>query len=198
MHPIPIKRRKRQVMFWLILCGVLFVVFMYLFVFALLKAADDEDYTVLHFDDSVMHPITTPVPAPPEEWVKYPVPLDDALQQFITQEAIDKGVAPSLVFAIIEKESNFDPNCIGDNGNSFGLMQIWASEHTERCHRLNATNLLDPYQNVMVGIDFLAELLDMGSLEWALEFYSGGNPDYAEIVKASAEMISEGVMVMSK
>ena len=63
---------------------------------------------------------------------------------------------------------------------------------------MNATNLLDPYQNVMVGIDFLAELLDMGSLEWALEFYSGGNPDYAEIVKASAEMISEGVMVMSK
>lgn len=198
-------------MFWLILCGVLFVVFMYLFVFALLKAADDEDYKVLHFDDSVMRPITTPVPAPPEEWVKYPVPLDDALQQFITQEAIDKGVAPALVMAIIQRESNFDPNLIGDDGQSFGLMQIYASEHTARCIMLDAPNLLDPYKNVEVGIDILSQLMSYGkSLDWVLMAYNGGMTyagqmesdgnvsNYAKAVKAVAERLAESVMVVTE
>ena len=129
--------------------------------------------------------------------VRYPVPLDDAIQQFITQEAIDKGVAPSLVFAIIKNESDFDPNHIGDDGNSFGLMQIWASEHTERCARLGAVNLLNPYQNVRVGIDFLAELLETKSFDDAMTFYSGGNTEYGAIVKATAEQIAEGVMVVA-
>ena len=179
---------------WLIFGGVLFLVVSYVFIFSLMKAASETH----ELRTEVIVQGTTPVPAPPKEWVKYPVPLDDELQKYITREAIEKGVAPSLVFAVIEKESNFDANAIGDNGKSYGLMQIWASEHTERCHRLNAVNLLDPNQNVRVGIDFLAELLSMGDLEWALTFYSGGNPEYAEIVMASAEMISEGVMVVTE
>ncbi len=184
-------------MFWLILCGVLFVIFMYLFIFALMKAADDEDYKVLHFDDAVMHPITTPVPAP-TAWAKYPVPLDDDLQKFITKEAIDKGIAPSLVLSIIKHESNFDPNHIGDNGKSYGLMQVMASEHTDRCIELEAVNLLNPYQNVRVGIDFLAELLETKSFDDAMTFYSGGNTEYGAIVKATAEQIAEGVMVTTE
>ena len=35
--------------------------------------------------------------------------------------------------------------------------------------------MLDPYQNVTVGIDIIAELLDGGkSVEWALMAYNGG------------------------
>ena len=128
----------------------------------------------------------------------YPVPLDQELQDYIVETAKSYGVSPCIVFAVIGAESEYDPNAIGDNGNSYGLMQIWANQHTDRCKRLNAYNLLDPYQNVRVGIDYLAELLDQGDLDWALSVYSGngGAPcDYALNVQRSAECILEGVMV---
>ncbi len=181
----------------LITGGILFVVVAYIFIFALMKASEDEDDRVLHFRDDIPTRITTPVPAP-TAWVKYPVPLDDNLQKFITKESMDKGLSPSLVFAIIQHESDFDPNHIGDNGKSYGLMQVMASEHTDRCIELEAVNLLNPYQNVLVGIDFLAELLETKSFDDAMSFYSGGNSEYGAIIKATAEQLEEGVMVVTE
>ena len=142
--------------------------------------------------------------------VRYPVPLSDDIQQHIITTAVNKGVSPALVMAIIQRESNFDPDLISDNGNSYGLMQIYANQHTERCIRLNAPNLLDPYKNIEVGVDILAELMSHGkSLEWVLMAYNGGPiyagqmtadgnvSSYAKSVMALAEQISEGVMVVS-
>lgn len=144
---------------------------------------------------------TTPVPAPAEPWVRYNVPLDDSLQQYIEEQCKEYGVPSPIVMAVIGVESNFDPNCKGDvvDGyyQSFGLMQIYAKEHYDRCIRLNAYNLLDPYQNVRVGIDFLAELIDIYDGDWdkALSFYNNDDTGrYAEKVQAYAECLAEGVM----
>lgn len=41
---------------------------------------------------------------------------------------------------------------------------------------LECGNLLDPYQNVKVGIDILADLMEEEEpLEWVLMAYNGGN-----------------------
>lgn len=55
-------------------------------------------------------------------------------------------------------------------------MQIVPKWHEDRMERLNCQNLLDPYQNVHVGVDYLAELLDRygGSYEKALTAYQYG------------------------
>ena len=134
--------------------------------------------------------------------VTYPVPLDQNLQDYIVETAKSYGISPCIVFAVIGAESEFQPDAKGDyiDGyyNSFGLMQIWANKHTERCLRLNAYNLLDPYQNVRVGIDYLAELMDQGDLDWALSVYSGNGGaacEYALNVQRSAECILERVKV---
>lgn len=134
----------------------------------------------------------------------YPVPLDQELQDYIVETAKSYGVSPCIVFAIIGAESEYKADAKGDEidgvYHSFGLMQIWADRHVNRCLRLNAYNLLDPYQNVRVGIDYLAELLDQGDLDWALSVYSGNGGAacaYALEIQRSAECILEGVMLVA-
>ena len=85
------------------------------------------------------------------------------------------GVNYSLVVALIERESGYVFDKTGDDGNSIGYMQIYESAHTDRMERLNCTNLKNPYQNVMVGIDFLAELIEKyGTVQDALAAYNYG------------------------
>lgn len=138
---------------------------------------------------------TTPVPAPVETWTRYDVDLDDDLQKYIGQICRKYEVSTALVMAIIEIESNCDPACVGDNGHSYGLMQIYLDCHRDRCLRLNAYNLFDPRQNVLVGVDFLAELLSYGhGEEWALSWYNGlgGDPgEYTYKVMTEAERLLE-------
>lgn len=85
------------------------------------------------------------------------------------------GVDYSLVVALIERESGYVFDKVGDDGNSIGYMQIYESAHTDRMERLNCTNIKNPYQNVMVGIDFLAELIEKyGTVQDAFAAYNYG------------------------
>lgn len=109
------------------------------------------------------------------EHVRYDIPLDDELQDYIIETSEERGVDPAIIIAIIKRESQFDIDIIGDRGKAFGLMQIHPRWHSDRMEKLGVTDLLDPYQNVTVGIDIMAELLDGGeSVEWALMAYNGG------------------------
>lgn len=109
------------------------------------------------------------------EHVLYDIPLDDELQDYIIETSEERGVDPAIIIAMIQRESQFDIDVIGDRGKAFGLMQIHPRWHSDRMERLGVTDLLDPYQNVTVGIDIMAELLDGGeSVEWALMAYNGG------------------------
>ena len=54
-------------------------------------------------------------------------------------------------------------------------MQIKKKYQINRMKKLGRDDLLDPYDNVTVGIDLLHELLETGdSIEWALMAYNGG------------------------
>lgn len=111
-----------------------------------------------------------------EEVVYFDVPLSEELQDHIFATCESYGIDPALVIAVIQKESVFDASAVGDYGRSLGLMQIQPQWFTERMAELGLDNLLDPYQNVTLGVDYLAELLAMDrGLEWALMAYNGGH-----------------------
>ena len=106
----------------------------------------------------------------------FDIPLEDDLQTYIFEQAEERGVDPAIVIAIIKRESNFDILAVGDEGNSLGLMQIQPRWSVDRRKELECDNLLHPYQNIKVGIDILADLMEEEeTLEWVLMAYNGGN-----------------------
>ena len=106
----------------------------------------------------------------------YSVPLKADVQRCIKDLCTEEGMDPTVIIAMIEVESNYDSDALGDGGNSFGLMQIQPRWHSERMQALGVTDLLDPKQNVTVGIDILAELVAKyeGNIEMALVAYNAG------------------------
>lgn len=118
----------------------------------------------------------------------FDVPLSEDLQDHIFMVCESYGIDPAIVIAMIQRESNFVIDIVGDNGNSFGLMQIQPRWHRDRMEKLGCTDLLNPYQNVNVGVDYLAELFEKGkSVEWVLMAYNGG-PSYANKKAANGEV----------
>ncbi len=108
------------------------------------------------------------------------VPLDAGLQKWTFEYCNKNSISTYLIFALIEKESDYDTDLIGDNGQAFGLMQIQEQWHQERITRLGITNLMEPKQNITVGIDYLVELFQTGhEVDWVLMAYNGG-PAYAD------------------
>ena len=102
-------------------------------------------------------------------------PLEMQVQLDISDICTNYGIDASLVMAMIKVESNFNPDAIGDNGKSFGLMQIQKKWHTERMEDLNVDNLLDPVDNVLVGVDYLREMLDLyDDMDMAIIAYNMG------------------------
>lgn len=187
-------------MAWLIVAALMMCLFLIILYSALVVASDADDAMEIRAE-RIMTDVT-PVPEPVETWVRYDVNLEDDLQKYIEQLCKEYEVPAPVVMAVIEVESNCDPELVGDNGNSWGLMQIYSTQHTARCVRLGAWNLLDPYMNVRVGIDYLSELLNCGhGIEWALSWYNGhgGEPcEYAYTVMVRSETLLESAQLMEE
>ena len=108
-------------------------------------------------------------------------PLRTEVQMMIEDVCAARDVDVRVVLAIIEVESGFDERAVGDNGESYGLMQVRPDSHSDRMARLGVTDLLDGAQNVLVGIDYLDELLDRygGDYYKAVTAYNKGHyPGY--------------------
>lgn len=120
-------------------------------------------------------PCPPPEPAPTRNY--FDVPLTHAVQDHIFTECEKRGISPTVIIAMIEQESDFDTYKLGDDGHSAGLMQIQAKWHLSRMIALDCTDLFDPYQNITVGIDYLAELLYRydGDIAKALVAYNQGS-----------------------
>lgn len=124
----------------------------------------------------------------------YDVPLDAELQLQIIEQAEAHGIDPAIIMAMAYRESSYNAAAIGDNGNSFGLLQVQPYWHSDRMERLGCTDLLDPFQNVTVAVDYLAECLGRydGDIAKALVAYNQGSfyetiTDYALSVLGKAE-----------
>lgn len=99
-------------------------------------------------------------------WTRYEVQEDyadnggylpECMQQYTYIICKQYGVEYTLALAIIEIESGYrwDASC---KEGSTGYMQVLPKWHKERMHRLNVDNVENPYFNVLVGVDYLAEL----------------------------------------
>jgi soluble lytic murein transglycosylase-like protein len=88
-------------------------------------------------------------------------------------------------------------------------MQIQPIWHLDRIAALGVEDLQDPYQNIDLGIDYLAELYATGhDTAWVLMAYNGGQSyagqmaaqgvtsNYAQQVMELAEELTESALVM--
>lgn len=137
-------------------------------VFAFATQETEDHAKVYYQEDSVVVQELFPIPMIAD------VPLDANLQKFIWNTSEDYGLDPKLVLAVIGQESNYKTDAVGDDGLSMGLMQVQEGCHEERMNKLGATDLMNPYDNAATGIDYLAECIKKGGLEWGLMCYNGG------------------------
>lgn len=103
--------------------------------------------------------------------VIYDCTLSDDLQQYIYDNCKAKGVPYELVMAIIKTESGFRTSA--RNGSCVGLMQLHTKYNTQLANSLGVS-LYDPYGNVLVGINVVANLLNKYSTTNALICYNMG------------------------
>ena len=94
------------------------------------------------------------------------------IQSMIVRIAKEEGVDPALALSIahVETGGSFNPNAIGDNGNSFGLFQIHRPSHPDY------KGGTDPESNARYGIRLFKRLLDAnnGSVNKAIWAYNAG------------------------
>lgn len=129
------------------------------------------------------------------------VPYDDFIVEICDRYDFD----PDLIRSIIWTESSFDPNAINYNGTCVGLMQVSKKWHTTRARNLGVEDLMDPYGNILTGVDLLSELRSQNSdLNWMLAAYncsfavanrnyeSGIVGPYSELVQSRYQYLKEG------
>ena len=105
--------------------------------------------------------------------------MNPELQEYIFNSTEGTNVSPFIVIAICEHESHCNEKCIGDNGNSLGIMQIQPRWHEETLRKLNITDLLDDRQCISVGIEIIKNISENNEdINWILMCYNGG-PEYA-------------------
>lgn len=106
----------------------------------------------------------------------YDVPLSHSLQRYIYEVCADEDVPVSLIMALIEHESQFDPEIVSET-DDYGLMQINAINHEQLEEQYRVADMLDPYQNVFCGIKIIASYLKTndGDVVKTLMCYNMGN-----------------------
>jgi soluble lytic murein transglycosylase-like protein len=88
----------------------------------------------------------------------FDVPLSHNLQKYIYEICADEGVPVTLVMAMIEHESDFNPETVSDTSD-YGLMQINEINHDQLAESFRTADMLNPYQNVFCGVKIIASYL---------------------------------------
>lgn len=86
------------------------------------------------------------------------VPLSHSLQRYIYEVCADEGVPVTLIIAMIDHESRFNPEAVSTT-NDYGLMQINAINHEWLEERYRTADMLDPYQNVFCGVKLIGRYI---------------------------------------
>ncbi len=109
----------------------------------------------------------------PEEYAREGGYFPVELQQFTYVICGNYGVDYELILAMIEVESSYRNDAESTCG-AVGYMQVIEKWHKGRMERLNVEDLSNPYSNIMVGVDYMAELLENYPEEIALGIYNMG------------------------
>ena len=182
-------RRKYMRMFVanIVLFALLGIALIVYGLYPLLKSNAEEPVV----EDAPIVQIIDEIEATPMEYdpVRDDIPMDAEHQRLLYQACGETGIRYELALAVIWQETDFR-NVVGDSGESYGYMQVQPRWHQERMERLGVTDLYDPYSNFLVGLDFLAELIERyGDLEKALVAYNQG--EFGGVITAYAFGVTE-------
>lgn len=99
--------------------------------------------------------------------------VDEAIKLAVSKAANTySNVRKELIYGVIYNESRFQPNV--SNGTCVGLMQVSTYWHANRAEKLGVADFYDISGNVLVGTDYLSELIDIYKSEYlALMVYHG-------------------------
>lgn len=104
----------------------------------------------------------------------YDVPLDYETQDYIFEVSERYGVPSAVIVAIIERESNYDPNATGSAGEQ-GYMQIHPCNFSWLKQTVGVTDFYDPEQNILCGVYMLSGLFEKyGTVNEVLMAYNCG------------------------
>lgn len=96
------------------------------------------------------------------------------MQQYLWITCEQCGFDYATALVVVEMESGYKWDTQGTAGEK-GYMQVIERYHEERMERLGVTDIENPFQNVRVGVDLLAELKkQFGSINKALTAYNFG------------------------
>ena len=98
----------------------------------------------------------------PQEYIDEGGCFPEVVQAYLWCLCKERGINYYVVVALIERESRYQWDASGDNGNSKGYMQIYENWHKERMEAEGVTDLYNPYGNIRVGLNFLQELTGGG------------------------------------
>ncbi|MCG8458109.1 MAG: lytic transglycosylase domain-containing protein, partial [Holophagales bacterium] len=115
-----------------------------------------------------------------------PIPASGGLETLIRRHALAQGLSPTLVQAVVQVESGYNPRALSNKG-AMGLMQLMP----DTAKLLGVKDPWNPDENVWGGTRYLRMQLDsfQGDLSLALAAYNagptavrnhGGIPPYAE------------------
>lgn len=83
----------------------------------------------------------------------------DEIVGMIFEIAPQYDISPFMLMAMIERESNYQPNAT--NGQYKGLLQISERWHGSRMKELGVSDLYDPAGNIAVACSYLKDLYDL-------------------------------------
>lgn len=143
--------------------------------------------------------VSISIPKPKEQKpVEKKLTEKEQIYEYVREISVKYNIKPELIMSIIEQESNYNPNC--KTGSCLGLMQINPRWHSDRAEKLGVKNFYDPYGNILLGVDYISELLkqykDMSLVlmlynmdhNTALRMYKSGHiSSYARAVISGSE-----------
>lgn len=122
-------------------------------------------------------------------------PTKAEINEYIVDVATQYEICPELVMAMVEAESTYQIDA--ENGDCKGLMQVSVKWHKDRMDKLGVTDLMDPYSNILVGVDYLAELSKKYEIGYALMIYNGGY-NYAMRIYEKGELSSYATKILER
>lgn len=94
-----------------------------------------------------------------------------SFDEIISEAAEHYQIPEKLIKAVIQQESNYNPNALS-NAGAGGLMQLMP----QTAKSLGVQNIFDPYQNIMGGSRYIKQMMDKynGNIDLALAAYNAG------------------------
>jgi hypothetical protein len=81
----------------------------------------------------------------------------EIINTYVKEICSKYNIDPYLIMSVIESESTYNPKCT--TGNCLGLMQVSKTWHSDRARKLGVKDFYDPYGNILLGVDYISELL---------------------------------------